>query len=86
MIHEELTMLTGGIVCLTNTATQENPVLQYINLGITILVGVVTIAYTIFKWYKKAKEDGEITKDEVEELIENVGDSIEDLTNKREED
>lgn len=86
MVNEEIALITGTSVCLTNTITQSNEVMQYINLSITILVGIVTIAYTIFKWYKKAKEDGQITKDEVEELIENVGDSIEDLTNKREED
>lgn len=79
-------MITGTAVCLTNTATQENPVLQYINLGITIAVGLVTLAYTLYKWYKKASEDGKITHEEVNDLFEEVGEAVEDLTNKKGEE
>ena len=73
-------MITGTAVCLTNTATQTNQTMQTINLIITIVVGVVTLAYTIFKWYRKAKEDGKITPDEVGDLVEDVKEELDKYT------
>lgn len=75
---EELLMSGGTMVCLTNTVTQPNQAMQTVNMIITIVVGVVTLAYTIFKWYKKAKEDGKITVDEIKELGEDLKDLKDD--------
>lgn len=79
-------MITGTAVCLTNTATQTNQTMQTINLIITIVVGVVTLAYTIFKWYRKAKEDGKITPDEIEDLVDEVTDVVSDTKDKLDKD
>ena len=53
-------------------ATQTREVFQIIELIVAILVGLVTLAYTIYKWYKRATADGKITEEEVDELVEEV--------------
>jgi len=64
------------------TTTQENPIYQIISLIITILGGIITILFTIYKWYKEANKDGKITKDEVDKLADDVGDEVKTLTDK----
>ena len=59
-------------VALAATLIQTKEVFQVVSLIITCLSFTVSIAYTIYKWYKKAKADGKITVDEVKEVIENI--------------
>lgn len=42
---------------------------------VTLVVALVTLGFTIWSWYKKAKSDGKITQDEVEELIDKIKDT-----------
>ena len=56
------------------TAIQTDRLLSYISLALTIVATIISIAFTIFKWYNKAKEDGKITKDEVQDLIDELSD------------
>lgn len=62
----------GGIL----TALQSDVVFQYISLALTILSTLVAIAFTIWKWWKKASEDGKITKEEIEELEDDLKEHI----------
>lgn len=64
-----LTGLSGAM-----TALQTDVLFQYIQLGITILSGIVALAFTIYKWYKSASDDGKITPEEIEDLREQVKD------------
>ena len=73
--------LFGGIF----TAIQTNEIFQYISLGLTILSTLVAIAFTIYKWYKKANEDGKITPEECEELKDELEDVLKDKDKKDEE-
>ena len=54
-----------GVVC---TAIQPDQLLQYVSLALTIVATLFSICFTIYNWYKKAKADGKITKDEVDDL------------------
>lgn len=57
-------------VAVVFTATQTNEVFQMISLILTIvatLFSVVLTAVRLFHWYKEAKKDGKITKEEVDE-------------------
>lgn len=46
---------------------------------LSIVAAAVTIGFTIWTWYKKAKADGKITKDEVDDLIEQVKDKTKEV-------
>ena len=76
MKSKDLFSWTGTAIGTILTAIQENPVMQYIQLGLTILSTLVAIAFTIWKWWKKAKQDGKIDDEEVDELIDNVNNHL----------
>lgn len=70
--YDFLTEIFGVIF----TAIQTNEFFQLISLILTCLATAISIAFTIFLWYKKAKLDGKITADEVKELTDEIKDNI----------
>lgn len=63
------------------TAVQTDEVLRWISFGFTLLSVILTIAYNIWRWYRKSKEDGKISMKEVDELGEIIKDGSNSLTN-----
>lgn len=61
------TIATAGIA-----AIQVNEVYQWISLGISILIAIVSISYTCYKWYQKATADKKVTKEEIDELADSL--------------
>ena len=51
---------------------QTEKIFQIISLILTILISLVIFIEKIFTWYKKAKSDGKITKEEIEELKDEI--------------
>ena len=58
------------------TIAQTNEIFQFAMLILSILSTIFTIAFTIYKWYNKAKEDGKITKEEIEDLADDISDAL----------
>ena len=75
-----------GINALTYvlTAMQTNEVFQIIELVCSIITSVVLIFFRLWKWYKEAKADGKITKDEIQEGINIIQHNDEDKSKKGE--
>lgn len=73
----------GSTICTavagTSTAIQPNQVLQYIQLAITIIAGLISIILGLRAWWKDAKKDGKIDKDEVEDAIDIVMGGAKDI-------
>ena len=69
----------GSSTTLVLSFAQTKELLQIIQFIIGILCGLVTLAFTIYKWYNKAKKDGKITQEEVEDLFDIVNDGLEDV-------
>lgn len=63
--------IVGGTCTGVSMATM-NQVIVICNLVLTIIATIVSLVYTIWKWWKKAKADGKITEDEVDELIDDI--------------
>lgn len=61
------------------TVTQTNEVFKTISLILTILSVVVVLARNIYDWYLKAKKDKKIDKEEIKDLINIVGNSVDEL-------
>ena len=74
----------GSIFGTIGTAVQTDEVFRYISLALTILSTLVALIYTIWKWWRKAKQDGKITEEEVDELIDDVNDVLNDKDKKGE--
>lgn len=71
---------SGTILSAAGTAMQTNEVLQTISLIITILGGIISlIVIPVLNWYKNAKKDGKITKDEVKEGLNTLEKGIKDV-------
>ena len=65
MNKEVIGAIVGTSVSATGTAMQTSEVLQIISLVLTILGSVITITMAVINWWKKAKVDGKIEKEEV---------------------
>lgn len=63
------------------TIAQTNEIFQLAMLILSIVSTLFTIAYTIYKWYNKAKQDGKITPEEIKEL----GDDLQECLKDKEE-
>lgn len=68
------------------TSLQDNETYQIIQMVLSLLSGVLVIAYTIWKWYVRAKKDGKITIDEIDEGIEEIIDAIDYIEENKESD
>lgn len=77
MKNNDFLSWSGSALGTILTAIQTNEVFQYISLALTILSTLVAIAFTIYKWWKKANEDGKITPEEIDELGKDIKDSLE---------
>ena len=67
------------------TATMTKEVLQIISLCATILGTLVIIFTKAYDWYKRAKADGVITKEEIKQGINEVSDDVKQLTEEADE-
>ena len=79
-MKEHLDILGIGLQAIF-TAIQTDEVLRWISFGFTLVSVILTIAYNIWRWWKKSKEDGKITMKEVDELGEIIKDGSDSLTN-----
>lgn len=73
----------SAVFCLTSATSIAAMTAQDVaGLVITILTGLASIAFIIYKWYKEAKKDGQITKDEIKDLIDQVVDESKNTIDK----
>ena len=56
----------SGVTIMTGVLSQE--VFQYVLLVLGILSAAFSLFVNVYTWWKRAKEDGKITKEEAEEL------------------
>ena len=66
----------GSAASWVFTIAQTNEILQFIMFIMSIISTCFTIAFIIFKWYNKAKEDGKITKEEIEDLADDISEAL----------
>ena len=65
------------------TVAQTNEVFQLVELILSIATTLFILGVNIYAWYKKAKADGKVDEEEIEELKEIVKDGKEKLENKK---
>lgn len=68
------------------TAVQTQEIFQAISLILTCIATALTIAYTIWRWYKNAMKDGKIDKKELKEGIDILNDAAKDIKELSEKD
>lgn len=80
-MKREIGAYAGNLVGMICTAIQPDELLQIISLVLTIVATLFSIAFTVCNWWKKAKDDGKIDKEEIDELVNIVDKAKEDLNN-----
>lgn len=78
-------LIGGNVFQYLFTLLQTNQVFQYIELGLAIATSVVLLAYRLWKWYKEAKADGKITKEEIKEGVDIIKEGVDEITQTIEE-
>lgn len=71
-MNKDIYSYAGSGLAITFAALQDNPIFQLISFILSTLAALVTIGFTIYKWYKKASEDGKITIEEIDDLQEQL--------------
>ena len=84
-MKEHLDLFGIGIQAVL-TAVQTDEVLRWVSFGFTIFSVILNIAYNVWRWWRKSKEDGKISIDEVDELVDIVKDGSDSLKNITKED
>ena len=84
-MKEHLDILGIGIQAIL-TAVQTDEVVRWVAFGFTIFSVILNIAYNVWRWWRKSKEDGKISMDEVDELVDIVKDGSDSLKNITKED
>lgn len=64
---KNLDLILDG-VALVGSVVMIEGYLQIISLSLAILASLVSLSINIAKWWKKAKKDGKIDSEELEEL------------------
>ena len=74
---------TAGIILGVDISLTKD-ILGIVLVVLNILVLIISLCLKLLAWWKKAKEDGKITEDEIQEGIDIVNDSLKDINNKGE--
>lgn len=75
-MKEDIIGSSGSTGMWILTAIQTNETWQLVQIILSCVVSAVTIAYILWKWWKKAKADGKITAEEIEELEKEIKDNV----------
>lgn len=83
-------LIAGGVgtsLGVIGTATQTNEILQTISLIVTIIGAVISmIIVPLISWWQKAKKDGKITEEEIQEGIGIISDGLDSLKDKKDKE
>lgn len=86
-VREFILGLIGTGMSSVGAIVDVNQVLSIISTIITIVGGILTlIVIPLITWYKKAKEDGKITKEEIDEATHIIESGVNDLKDKKEKE
>ena len=55
------------------TVMQTDQYLRIISFALTCISVTLSVAFTVYKWYKASKADGQITTEELTELVDELG-------------
>lgn len=69
---------TAGIILGVDISLTKD-ILGIVLVSLNILVLIISLCLKLLAWWKKAKEDGKITEDEIQEGIDIVNDSLKDI-------
>lgn len=79
-MNDKLLYTLNGVEYIA-VISQANELFQLIQLILTISTTIFILIFKIVAWYKKAKQDGKIDKEEIDEVVEILEEGKETLKN-----
>lgn len=70
-----VSFVSGGLSAILS-AVMDNPIAQWVIFGLSIALIILNIISSAISAYKKAKSDGRVTLDEVQQIIEDSADKL----------
>ena len=67
------------VFALVFAGTQPEDLIKYIQLALGILATLVSIAFSIWQWWKRASKDGKITEEEFKEGADIIRDGTNEI-------
>ena len=64
----------GNALTYVLSVTQANEILQIVSFVFSIITSCLIVGLKLWGWWKEAKKDGKITKEEIDEAIDIVDD------------
>lgn len=68
----------NGLQYLISVAQVED-VLRLLGIILSVIISILIIIDKVIAWHKRAKEDGKITEDEIQEGVNIIKDGVEDI-------
>lgn len=65
----------SGITWLTAIG-QTNEIFQMIQIILASLVSLATLLFIIYKWWREASKDGQITHEEIDNLFDKIDEEV----------
>lgn len=84
MSFYDISCIIGNALTYVLSMTQTNDILKVISFGLSILISLIILISKIIRWWKKAKEDGKISADELDELASIVEETKQHIDNEGE--
>lgn len=81
-VVEEISAFGVNVATYAIPFAEIEQVLKIISLTLSIIVSITLIVLSVVKWWKKASEDGKITKEEIQEGIDILKQGKEEIENK----
>lgn len=75
---DDILTVGGNLFGYVLSAVQTNEILQIISFALSIATSAIIIFFKLWAWWKKAKADGKITKEEIDELHDIIDESRKD--------
>ena len=88
MKNEIINYVSTGL-CWILTAIQVDEVLKYVNLGLSILVTLFSVAMTLYGFYAKVKAKGKVEKEDIESAkddLEKIKEELEGFLKEKKDD
>ena len=82
MKPSELFTFMGNVFTYILAFVQTNETFQMVEMILAILTSIVILAYRIWQWWKEAKKDGKITKEEIKDGLDIIINGAEDIKDK----
>lgn len=82
MKNNNIFAVIGNSFTYILTVLQANEIFQIVELVLSIIISLLIIISKICNWWKEANQDGKITKEEIQQIGNDIADDVNDLKDK----